>query len=97
MVGREESRQTFRWQVIGHSIEGRDIRRRTVGSGPRVVLWVDGIHGNEPENAVSTAALPAAFLAAPERAARVQNLELPHVIPHAIDATSSFNPCPLDV
>ena len=33
----------------------------------------------------------------PERAARVQNLELPHVIPHAIDATSSFNPCPLDV
>jgi hypothetical protein len=33
----------------------------------------------------------------PERAARVQNLELPHVIPHGIHATSSFNPCPLDV
>ena len=33
----------------------------------------------------------------PERAARVQNLELPHVIPHAINVTSSFNPCPLDV
>ncbi len=59
------------WRVIGQSIEGRDIRLYRVGHGPRVVLWIDGIHGNEPEGAASTARLPAAFLADPSRAARV--------------------------
>ncbi|MFT5681213.1 MAG: protein MpaA, partial [Myxococcota bacterium] len=59
------------WQTIGHSIEGRDIRLRTVGQGPRVVLWIGGIHGNEPEGAHSTAQLPEAFAADPQRAERV--------------------------
>ena len=85
------------WQVIGHSIEGRDIRRRTVGSGPRVVLWVDGIHGNEPENAVSTAALPAAFLAAPERAARVTLHLIEHLNPDGRAANSRFNAAGIDL
>ncbi len=59
------------WQVIGQSIEGRDIRLRTVGSGPRSVLWIGGIHGDEAEGAVATAQLPDAFLAERDRAERV--------------------------
>ena len=59
------------WMVIGQSVQGREIRLRTVGSGARQVLWIGGIHGNEPEGMVATAQLPAAFLADPDRAARV--------------------------
>jgi predicted deacylase len=51
------------WRELARSFEGRPIRVRTVGSGPRQVLWVGGIHGNEPEGALATAALPADFLA----------------------------------
>ena len=59
------------WQVIGQSIQGRDIRLRTLGSGPRSVLWIGGIHGDEAEGAVASAELPAAFLEDPTRAQRV--------------------------
>lgn len=52
------------WRELGRSVEGRPIRARTVGAGPRKVLWVGGIHGNEPEGSVATAALPGDFLAA---------------------------------
>ncbi len=52
------------WKVIGHSVQGRPLRVASYGSGPRRVLWVGGIHGNEREGVVSTASLPAAFLAA---------------------------------
>jgi len=85
------------WQIIGQSIEGRDIRRRTVGSGPRVVLWVDGIHGNEPENAVSTAALPEAFLSEPERASRVTLHLIEHLNPDGRAAGSRFNAAGVDL
>lgn len=52
------------WRELGRSVEGRSIRARTVGHGARQVLWVGGIHGNEPEGAIATASLPADFLAA---------------------------------
>ncbi|MEZ5966119.1 MAG: DUF2817 domain-containing protein [Planctomycetota bacterium] len=52
------------WRELGRSVEGRPIRARTVGYGPRRVLWVGGIHGNEPEGSIATASLPADFLAA---------------------------------
>jgi murein peptide amidase A len=47
--------------VIGRSVQGRALRLRRLGTGPRKVLWIGGIHGNEPEGAVATAALPQAF------------------------------------
>ena len=59
------------WQVIGQSIEGRAIRLRSIGSGPRTVLWIGGIHGDEAEGAVATAQLPEAFLADDARSQRV--------------------------
>lgn len=52
------------WEVVGKSLQGRDIRARTYGHGPRRVLFIGGIHGDEPEGAYTTTQLPEAFLAA---------------------------------
>ncbi|MBI3469388.1 MAG: DUF2817 domain-containing protein [Planctomycetes bacterium] len=37
------------WQTIGHSAEGRPIETARFGSGPRGVLLIGAIHGDEPE------------------------------------------------
>ena len=52
------------WEIIGSSTQGRPIRLRSLGRGPRKVLFVGGIHGDEPEGAHTTAVLPEAFTAA---------------------------------
>ena len=49
------------WQVIVQSHQGRPLRIRRIGNGPRRVIWVGGIHGDEREGAISTAELPLAF------------------------------------
>jgi protein MpaA len=85
------------WRVIGQSIEGRDIRLYRVGHGPRVVLWIDGIHGNEPEGAASTARLPAAFLADPSRAARVTLHLIEDLNPDGRAASTRFNAAGIDL
>ncbi len=56
---------TTPWSVFGHSVEGRPLRRRELGTGPIRVLWIGGIHGDETEGALATEELPAAFLADP--------------------------------
>jgi murein peptide amidase A len=53
------------WQVVAHSVEGRPLRVKRLGRGPRRVLWIGGIHGDEREGSLATAELPAAFAAAP--------------------------------
>lgn len=53
---------TENWRVVGTSVEGRPIRALTLGHGTRKVLFVGGIHGDEPEGAYATSQLPAAFL-----------------------------------
>jgi len=53
------------WQTIGQSRQGRPLRITRLGRGPRRVLWVGGIHGNEREGRISTAELPRALLATP--------------------------------
>lgn len=52
------------WGTAGTSVQGAPIRVLTVGHGPRKVLFIGGIHGDEPEGSVTTAELPAAFEAA---------------------------------
>ena len=49
------------WKIVGTSVQGRPIRIRAVGHGPRRVLFIGGIHGDEPEGAYATAELPGAF------------------------------------
>ncbi|HEX6883012.1 MAG TPA: M14 family zinc carboxypeptidase [Planctomycetota bacterium] len=59
------------WFTLATSRQGRPIRAATFGHGPRRVLWVGGIHGDEREGAQATAALPDAFLAEPGATERV--------------------------
>ncbi len=49
------------WQSAGTSVLGRPIRMQTLGNGPRQVLFVGGIHGDEAEGSYTTAELPEAF------------------------------------
>lgn len=49
------------WEVVGTSVQGREIRLMTVGNGPRKVLFIGGIHGDEPEGVVTADELPGAF------------------------------------
>ncbi|CAM2933652.1 hypothetical protein BST27_11985 [Mycobacterium intermedium] len=46
---------------MGTSVQGRPIRLLTLGHGPRKVLVIGGIHGDETEGAYSIRELPAAF------------------------------------
>jgi predicted deacylase len=50
--------------MIGSTVQGRPIRVRSFGHGPRRVLFIGGIHGDEAEGAYSTTQLPEAFAAA---------------------------------
>jgi len=59
------------WQVLAHSVQQRPIRMRTLGQGPRRVLFIGGIHGDEPEGSWTTEALAEAFLAEPGAAGAV--------------------------
>ena len=53
------------WQQIGTSHLGRPLRVTSVGRGPRRVLWIGGIHGNEREGRISTQELPRVLAATP--------------------------------
>lgn len=46
------------WTQIGTTRENRPMRLLRLGNGPRRVLWVGGIHGNEREGRISTSELP---------------------------------------
>ncbi|UUO01148.1 DUF2817 domain-containing protein [Mycolicibacterium novocastrense] len=52
------------WEVVGVSVQGRPIRARSFGHGPRTVLFIGGIHGDETEGVYTTKQLPGAFEAA---------------------------------
>ncbi|MBK8101566.1 MAG: succinylglutamate desuccinylase/aspartoacylase family protein [Planctomycetes bacterium] len=64
-------RPELAWREVGRSVRGRSLRTTTLGHGPRRVLWVGGIHGDETEGMVATASLPFEFLAIPDAEARV--------------------------
>jgi len=59
------ARERPQWQVVGQSVDGRPLRILRVGHGPRRVLWVGGIHGDEREGRIATDELPRAFAAIP--------------------------------
>ncbi len=53
------------WTEIGTSRENRPLRVARLGRGPRRVLWIGGIHGNEREGRISTSELPRALIETP--------------------------------
>ncbi len=59
------------WESFGHSVQGRPLRQRSIGRGPRRALWIGGIHGDEVEGMVATEELPSAFAAVPGLGDRV--------------------------
>lgn len=56
---------TPHWRSVGASHAGRPLRVSRLGQGPRRVLWIGGIHGDEREGRVATDQLPRALLAEP--------------------------------
>ncbi len=69
------------WTPLATSREGRPLLHATLGHGPRRVLWIGGIHGDEREGARATAVLPAAFLSEPDAAERVTLLVIEDLNP----------------
>lgn len=61
-----ESRPNPKWVRVGASVRGKSIEAMTVGSGPRRIYIIGGIHGDEPEGPVVAERLPEALLDAPE-------------------------------
>src|ERR1051326_3147278 len=50
------------WTRIGSSVRGKPIEAVTLGSGPKRVYIIGGIHGDEPEGPATAGPLPAALL-----------------------------------
>ena len=46
------------WDTIGSSVRGKPLLAVTVGSGPRKVYLIGGIHGDEPEGVQAAKVLP---------------------------------------
>jgi murein peptide amidase A len=51
------------WTKIGTSVRGKPIEAVTLGSGPRRVYIIGGVHGDEPEGPAAAGRMPAALLA----------------------------------
>ncbi len=85
------ARQRAVWHEVGRSVEGRPLRLLQLGHGPRRVLWVGGIHGNEREGHIATAELPAVFAATPGAGEAVTLTILEDVNPDGSAANSRTN------
>lgn len=59
------------WQTIGTSHGDRPLRMTRMGRGPRRVLWVGGIHGDERVGHVATEQLPHVLAAEPGALERI--------------------------
>lgn len=85
------------WRTIGTSVQGRALRTREFGRGPRRVLWVGGIHGDERVGVQTNAQLPEAFLATPGAADRVTLTFLEDVNPDGTAAGTRRNANDVDL
>ncbi len=79
------------WEIVGRSVEGRSLRLLRLGHGPRRVLWVGGIHGDEREGHHGTAQLPTAFLELPGAVDAVTLLILEDANPDGSAANTRSN------
>jgi hypothetical protein len=90
-VPSESPATSIAWLPLATSVEGRAIRAATLGHGPRRVVWVGGIHGDEREGSCATAELPAAFLAEPGAAERVTLIVIEDLNPDGSERKTRAN------
>ena len=57
---------TATWTRIGASVRGKQLQATTVGSGPRRIYIIGGIHGDEPEGPIVAEGLPDLLLSSPD-------------------------------
>lgn len=67
----------IRWKVLGRSVKGAPIRLAEAGEGPRTVLLIGGIHGDEPQGEAVIAGLLADVEAKPGLLAGHRLLAIP--------------------
>jgi len=79
--GADPAPQTPQWQQIGSSVEGRPLQLLRIGHGPRKVLWIGGIHGDEREGRSSVDELPRLLQQHPDASQRVTLLLLADLNP----------------
>lgn len=79
------------WQQIGSSVEGRPLQLLRVGTGPRKVLWIGGIHGDEREGRCSVDELPRLLQEHPDASQRVTLLLLADLNPDGTAARRRSN------
>lgn len=51
------------WVRFGSSVRGKPLEALTLGSGPKRIYIIGGIHGDEPEGPAATGLLPREFMA----------------------------------
>ncbi|MFK7740718.1 MAG: M14 family zinc carboxypeptidase [Planctomycetota bacterium] len=90
-------RQASAWRSIGESYKGRPLRICQIGRGPRRVLWIGGIHGNEQEGVVATDELPEAFIQVPGALNEVTLTILEDVNPDGRASNSRHNAQGIDL
>ncbi len=71
--GRESIRPA--WQRIGSSIRGKALTACTVGTGPRRIYVIGGLHGDEPEAPAAAELLPELLAAAKPQSITVRILK----------------------
>ena len=85
------------WQNIGFTWKGQPLRVTRIGKGPRRVLWIGGIHGNEREGRVATTELPRAFQAIPGATEEVTLIILEDVNPDGSENNTRGNSRGIDL
>lgn len=86
-----------RWRTIGESVEGRSIRLAVAGSGPRGVLVLAGLHGDEPAGPPLVERLLAEVEGRPALLAGQRLLALPAANPDGLAARSRTNARGIDL
>lgn len=79
------------WTELGVSVQRRSIRATTFGHGPRRVLWIGGIHGDERESALCTANLLDAVAGVRDAEARVTLMVIEDLNPDGTAANTRGN------
>lgn len=83
--------KAIRWKVLGRSVKGAPIRLAEAGEGPRTVLFIGGIHGDEPQGETVIQKLLADVEADPRLLSGHRLLAVPVANPDGTARSTRFN------